>query len=149
MRQGKEKKKTKDNEMSIDKQVTTECTGDSVQLGLLEKLSRAYRGFFRWGEDAGILPVESLSSLRASPGDADFLSALRKGQANCHCQKIPSGRETLEAVGTYGNCILVTSKVAQRWDTDICYRFMHVILFHLYNKPVAKISTSLLFICRS
>lgn len=50
MRQRKEKKKTtKDNEMSIDKQVTTKCTGDSVQLGLLEKLSRAYPRIFPLG----------------------------------------------------------------------------------------------------
>ena len=50
MRQRKEKKKKpKDNEMSIDKQVPRECTGDSVQLGLLEKLSRAYPRIFPLG----------------------------------------------------------------------------------------------------
>ena len=51
MRQRKEEKKTKDNEMSIDKQVPRECTGDSVQLGLLEKLSRAYPRIFPLGRE--------------------------------------------------------------------------------------------------
>ena len=90
-------------------------------------------GFSHWGEDAGILPVDSFPSPRASPGDADFLSALREGQANHHCQRIPSGRETLEAVGMYGNCLQVTFNVAQRWDTDICYRVLCMSFYFIFT----------------